>query len=231
MQAPTHRKFVTTTHQLLARCGKNLAAFTFISVGLTQCAGTEDGNTTQAQGAGLGALGGAMLGAGIGAIGGNSDSVRRGALIGATVGGVGGFAYGTHIANKKASYRSTEEWLDECISQAESKRRAAVAYNSRLSNQLARLQREVRLAKAAGDRNKLSSLKREISSERSAAQKETSNFSKEAQANRSAIQQAGGSGGSRLKSLRTSTSGIETQVATMNKTTQSLANLENQATF
>jgi uncharacterized protein YcfJ len=211
---------MTHSLELFARYGKHVAAFTAITVACTQCAATDDGRLAQGQGTAIGAAGGALLGAALGG--------REGALIGAAIGGASGFAYGTHIANKKAQYKSTEEWLDACIVQAESKRKAAVAYNNRLNNELARLQKEVRMAKAAGDKSKLASLNRQISSERSAAQKEAANYSKEAQMNRSAIQQAGGEGASRLKSLRTSTSGIETQVSTMNRNVERLAELESQ---
>ena len=207
---------------------KPLAVFTVITLTLPQCATTEDGRLTQAQGTGLGALGGALIGGAIGAATGNSDAALKGAAIGAGIGGVGGFAYGTHIANKKAQYKSTEEWLDACITQAESKRRDAIAYNNRLNNQLARLQREVRTAKAAGDKNKLSSLNREIRKEKADAQKQAAIFSKEAELQNGAIKQAGDSGGSRLSSLRTSTKGIESQVSTMNSNIQRFASLQSQ---
>lgn len=219
---------MTTPLNLCTRYGKQLALVTALSMSVTNCANTDDGRLAQGQGTALGAAGGALLGAGIGALTGNSDSVRKGALIGAGAGAIGGFAYGSHIANKKAQYKSTEAWLDACIVDAEKKRKAAVAYNQRLSNQLARLQKEVNLARAAGDKRKLASLKREIVSERTAAQKEATAFSKEAQLQRGAVKEAGGQGGSRLRSLRTSTSGIETQVSTMNKNVQRYAALESQ---
>jgi uncharacterized protein YcfJ len=203
------------------RYGKHVAIFTMITLGATQCAPTSDGQLTQAQGAGIGAAGGALVGQ---LIGGNTKST----LIGAGIGGLAGFAYGTHIANKKAQYKSTEEWLDACIAQAETQRKQAVAYNRKLNNRLASLQQEVRMAKAANDRSKLASLNRQIASERSAAQQQSAAYSKEAQMDRSAIKQAGGSGGSRLSSLRESTNGIETQVSVMNKNVERYAALESQ---
>lgn len=211
---------MNTSHNVFSRYGKHLSVFTLITLGATQCASTQDGQLAQAQGTGIGALGGGLIGAAIGG--------RQGALIGAGIGAAGGFAYGTHIANKKAQYKSTEEWLDACITQAESKRKEAVAYNSRLNNQLAHLQKEVRIAKAANDKAKLATLKREIVSERTAAQKQSAAFSKEAELQRGAIKQAGGEGASRLSSLRTSTTGIETQVSTMNKNVERYAALESQ---
>lgn len=210
------------THALnhVARFGKHCALFMAITIGATQCANTSDGRLAQGQGTAIGAGAGALLGAALGG--------RKGALIGAAIGGAGGFAYGTHIANKKAQYKSTEEWLDACIVQANTKRREAVAYNHQLNNKLASLENQVRMAKAAGDKSKLVSLKREIGTERVAAQKQASTFGKEAEMQQSAVKQAGGKGGSRLSSLRESANGIETQVSIMNKGVERYAALESQ---
>jgi hypothetical protein len=212
----------------MSKIGKQMALCILIMFGLSQCATTEDGRLTQAQGTGMGAVGGALLGAGLGALTGNSEAVKKGALIGGAIGAAGGFSYGTHVANKKAQYKSTEEWLDACITNAEKKRTAAVAYNSRLNNEYARLQSEVKKAQMAGDKRKLSSLKRQIASERKAAEKEAVAFNKEAELQRGAIKEAGGKGGSRLRSLRTSTSGIESQVNSINSNVQRVAALESQ---
>lgn len=199
---------------------KHLAIFALITFGTTQCASTPDGRKTQGQGAAIGAGAGALVG---GLLGG-----KEGALWGAGIGAAGGFAYGTHIANKKAQYKSTEAWLDACIVQAESKRKEAVAYNNKLDRRLGQLQREVRAAAAARDKAKLASLKREIATERKATQEQAAAFGKEAEMQRSAIKQAGGEGSSRLSSLRQSTSGIETQVSIMNKGVKRYAALESQ---
>jgi len=202
------------------RFSKHCALFLAITMGATQCANTSDGQLAQGQGTAIGAVGGALIG---GLIGG-----RKGALIGAGAGGLAGFAYGTHIANKKAQYKSTEEWLDACIAQASAKRKEAVAYNHQLNNKLANLEREVRMAKASNDKAKLVTLKREIGTEKAAAQKQASEFGKEAEMQQSAIKQAGGKGGSRLSSLRENTNAIESQVSIMNKGVQRYAALESQ---
>ena len=211
---------MTNLLNLTTRHVKNLAVFTLMTFGATQCASTSDGRKTQGEGTLIGAAGGGLIGAALGG--------KKGALWGAGIGAAGGYAYGTHIANKKAQYKSTEAWLDECIVQAESKRKEAVAYNNKLDNRLAELQREVRTAAAARDKAKLASLKREISTERAAAQQQANAFGKEAELQRSAINQAGSEGSSRLSSLRQSTSGIETQVSIMNKGVKRYAALESQ---
>jgi outer membrane lipoprotein SlyB len=211
---------MTTTSEIISRYGKYITCMTLISFGASSCASTQDGQLAQAQGTGLGALGGALIG---GAVGG-----RDGALIGAGVGAASGFAYGTHIANKKAAYKSTEDWLDACIKDAEQKRSQAAAYNRSLNNKLASLQNKVRVAKAAGNKSELSSLKREIMAERKMTEKEASRFSKESQIQRGVIKEAGGAAPSRLKSLRQSTNGIDTQVSIMNKNAERYAALESQ---
>ena len=54
------------------------------------CAETQEGRTTQAQGAGLGALMGAALGAGLGAAAGGGRGAAIGAATGAAIGGATG---------------------------------------------------------------------------------------------------------------------------------------------
>jgi hypothetical protein len=197
---------MTTTSEIISRYCKYITCMTLISFGASSCASTQDGQLAQAQGTGLG----------------------DGALIGAGVGAASGFAYGTHIANKKAAYKSTEDWLDACIKDAEQKRSQAAAYNRSLNNKLASLQNKVRVAKAAGNKSELSSLKREIMAEQKMTEKEASRFSKESQIQRGVIKEAGGAAPSRLKSLRQSTNGIDTQVSIMNKNAERYAALESQ---
>jgi len=194
------------------------------SLMLTSCADTQDGRLTQAQGAGIGAAGGAILGGLIGAASGNAG---RGALIGAALGGAGGFAYGTHVANQKAKYKSTEEWLDACISEAESHRRAAVAYNHKLDGRIATLQGELQKAKATGDKPALQRLKQEIHGERIEAEKQVKSVNEEVKAQNSAISQ-GGSSTSRIATLRAKTSSVSAEGDSTQKKAQRLASLENQ---
>lgn len=187
------------------------------------CATTQDGRTAQAQGAGIGAVGGAILGAVIG----NQTGLgsERGALIGAAAGGAAGFAYGTHVANQKAKYKSTEEWLDACIADAEKKHRSAVAYNKALDSKLARLQGEVKAAKAKGDQNKLKSLKQEILAEQSNAEKQVASTNKEIELQQAVVKEAGGT--SRASALRSKLNSLGSANASTKKSAQSLAQLSN----
>lgn len=193
-----------------------------VSLLFTSCAGTQDGRTTQAQGAGIGAL----VGAGLGAVIGNQlGSAEQGALIGAAIGGAGGFAYGSHVANQKAKYKSTEEWLDACIASAEKKRSDAVAYNNKLDQRIAQLKREVNTAKASNDKNKLKDLKRQIAAEQSAANKQVQTMNKEIELQNGAVKSAGSS--SRTSSLRSKISTLGSANASTQKKSQSLAALSN----
>ncbi|MCB1276520.1 YMGG-like glycine zipper-containing protein [Prosthecobacter sp.] len=118
-----------------------------------------DGTRTRTEGA----LGGAALGAGLGAlIGAASGNAGRGALIGLAAGSIAGLAYGNHVANKKAQYRSTEAWLDACIAQARRTNQNARSYNSTLSARISKLSSEIAAAKASGNRGALRQKKAEI---------------------------------------------------------------------
>ena len=59
------------------------------------------------------------------------------------------------LMNQKAKYKSTEQWLDACIADAEKKRQAAVAYNHAMDSRLAQLRVKVRDAKAGGNQDEL----------------------------------------------------------------------------
>ncbi|MGE4293848.1 MAG: hypothetical protein AB7E32_16765 [Desulfovibrio sp.] len=103
------------------------------------CAKTDRGQTQQ-EGATTGAAGGAILGAILGAIiGGDAESAAWGAAIGAAAGGVAGYAYGTHVADKKAEYAKQEDWLDACVASLEQTNAETKAYNAQLATEIKEL--------------------------------------------------------------------------------------------
>ncbi len=132
-----------------------LVALPSSSLLLSGCANTSDGRTTQAQGAGIGALGGAALGYLVGG--------QKGAAVGALVGGAAGFAYGSNVAKRKAKYAKTEQWLDQEIALAHQANASAYAYNRTLKGRIAALEQKIQMARAAKNRQMLASLKSEIS--------------------------------------------------------------------
>jgi hypothetical protein len=101
------------------------------------CATTDDRQRTQAEGFGIGAIAGAVLGAAVTrATGGDAEAARKAALIGGMVGGAGGALYGNHVANKKAQYASREDYLDACVAEASKARGDAETYNLALQQEV-----------------------------------------------------------------------------------------------
>ena len=212
------RKQIQSGHRVAVICGVAMTAF-----GVSSCAPTSDGQLAQAQGAGIGAVGGGVLGA---IIGNNSKiGTGGGALIGAAAGGLAGYAYGTHVANQKAKYKTTEQWLDACIADAEKKRQAAVAYNHSMDNRLAQLRSQVRVAKAGGNQDELKKLKQQILAEHSKAEQQVAAINKEIQVQQVAVKDGGNS--SRSNELRAKLSDLGSANESTKKNSQSLAQLGN----
>ena len=112
-------------------------------LGMSGCAqpGTQaaDGERTKAEGTGAGVLAGALIG---GLLGG-----RRGALLGAAIGGVAGYAFGSYVANEKAKYAKTEDWLQHEIGVASKANRDIRNYNAKLTREISETKRLVKLYK------------------------------------------------------------------------------------
>jgi uncharacterized protein HemX len=139
-----------------------------------------DGTRTRTEGALAGSIGGALLVAG--------------ALAGAAAGGIGGYAYGNHVANKKASYASREQWLKACISQAKAANQKARNYNSSLTAQVNRLRSEVNSAKASGDKGLLKQKQNEILRLQKDSTKELQKLDNEIKLQERVLGEAGSSG-------------------------------------
>ena len=189
------------------------------------CAQTQDGRLAQAQGTGIGAAGGALAGALIGSLSGNAG---RGALIGATIGGVGGYAYGTHVANRKAQYASTEAWLDACIAQARERNGEALAYNRQLEDRVASLESRVRAARLANNKSELRKLKGEIASVRKDASSKVTIYREEVKMQQTVIKEAGSGQASRVGQIRSTTSELSATTGQIEGKVNRLASLENQ---
>ena len=95
---------------------------------------TTDEQRTRTEGAAAGALIGGLLGYAV--------DRQRGAAVGALIGGGAGFAVGNEIAKRKQEYASTEDFLDGEIARVDEFNRTARAYNSRLRQDIARLDQE-----------------------------------------------------------------------------------------
>ncbi len=187
---------------------------------LTGCT-TDDQFNTRAQGAGAGALVGAGLGALIGSLSGDAG---QGALIGAAAGGAMGLAYGDHVARKKARYASTEDYLDACIASARSVNADAYAYNRSLSNRIAALEREIRIAVGSGNRARMRQMRSEIASLESEARAKVQVVNEEISIQRQVISSESSSANTsglrsevaRLESTRSATNGNIRRLAALN---------------
>ena len=94
-----------------------------------------DGNQTVAEGAGAGAVVGALLGGVVAVATGDAAWVAIGAGAGAVV----GLGAGVYVANKKESYATKEAWLEACIKEAQTSNEAITAYNTKLKDDLTEL--------------------------------------------------------------------------------------------
>ena len=128
---------------------KPLLIAALVGLLVSGCAGMNDQQTTVAQGAGVGALLGALAGQ---AIGGDTRST----LIGAAAGGLIGAAVGNSIAERKAQYANEEDFLNaeiarnqEFIREADAENRQLYADIARLDRESRRLAREYRAGKAS----------------------------------------------------------------------------------
>jgi len=136
---------------IIHHSSKQLLIASLVGSLLSGCAGMNDQQTTVAQGAGFGALLGAVAGQ---AIGGNTRST----LIGAAAGGLIGAAVGSSIAERKAQYASEEDFLvaeiernEAFIREADAENRQLYAEIDRLDHESRRLAREYRSGKASRD--------------------------------------------------------------------------------
>ncbi|MCG5502030.1 hypothetical protein [Ectothiorhodospira lacustris] len=104
------------------------------------CATMDDQQRTRGEGAAGGALIGGLLGYAI--------DRERGAAVGALLGGGIGFAVGNEIAKRKQAYASTEDFLDGEIARVAEFNTTTLAYNQRLSTEIAQLETESRNLRA-----------------------------------------------------------------------------------
>jgi len=193
------------------------------------CASTQDGRTTQAQGTGLGALAGGLLGAGIAAIGGgDSSDIARGAAIGAAAGGVAGFAWGTEIAKRKAKYASREAWMRAEIADAQATNQRIIAYNNELEARVARLESRAKIARANNDKAEIRSIKREIQSVSQEATNTRAGFDKKADYYSTVAKDKEAIGTGQASTLRELADSMQSNSHKVNATSRRLATLDNQ---
>ncbi|GAB6112101.1 glycine zipper domain-containing protein [Desulfomicrobium salsuginis] len=114
---------------------------------LPGCATMSDQTRTKAEGAGVGAVLGGLLGYAVGG--------EKGAAIGAAVGAGAGFLVGNEIAKRKQAYANTEDFLDAEIANTQEYNKTAVAYNAKLSKDVAQLEKESTALRAKYDKGQV----------------------------------------------------------------------------
>lgn len=110
----------------------------------TGCANMDDQGRTKAEGAGVGALIGGVLGYAIGG--------EKGALIGVAAGAGLGYAVGNEVAKRKQEYANTEDFLDAEIARTQEFNSTALAYNQKLGNEIVALEKESQKLRASFDK-------------------------------------------------------------------------------
>ncbi|NLC70778.1 MAG: glycine zipper 2TM domain-containing protein [Desulfuromonadaceae bacterium] len=113
---------------------KSMVAVLVIGAWLAGCANMSDQTRTKAEGTAVGAVVGGLVGLAIGE--------EKGAAIGALAGAGLGFLVGNEIAKRKKNYASTEEFLDAEIANVQEYNSTAVAYNKKVSREIAALEKE-----------------------------------------------------------------------------------------
>ncbi|MCB5285894.1 MAG: hypothetical protein LHW45_09960 [Candidatus Cloacimonetes bacterium] len=113
---------------------KMLFVMLIICTLLPGCTTMSDQNRTKAEGAGAGAVLGGLIGYAVGG--------GRGSAIGAAAGAGLGFFVGNEIAKRKQAYASSEEFLDAEIASTQEFNNTTMAYNEKLSRDIATLEEE-----------------------------------------------------------------------------------------
>ncbi len=126
---------------------KGLVIVVLVLALLPGCATMSDQNRTKAEGTGVGAVVGGLLGYAVGG--------GRGAAIGAALGAGAGFLVGNEIAKRKQAYANTEDFLDAEIANTKEYNKTAVAYNAKLSKDVASLDKESKALRAKYDKGQV----------------------------------------------------------------------------
>lgn len=195
----------------------------FLTMLFSSCATTKDGRLTQGQGAVGGAVAGALLGALVGAATGNYNQAAQFAAIGAGAGAIAGFAYGSHVAKKKAQYAKQEDFLDFAVAQAEKNNAEAVAANQKLAGEVQRLEQS---SKSVPDAKTKKTWMNESQIQLGAIDKQTKKIDAQIQDYNECLTGNGYGNKSQSSVLRSKIRGLETQKASMLKYKTRLASAQ-----
>ena len=190
-------------------------------------AGCTDSQTTKAQGAGLGAVIGAVGGAALGYAIDGGDGAAAGALIGAGAGAIGGFAYGSHVANKKARYASQEDYLDACIAAAGNMNQQVASYNQSLANDIAKLkQQNAALASSGAQKSQKLAYKKTVAAKHQEANKNLARVTDEIRIQSTVLQNESKASQAKISQLNSQIANLKQQKASLQTMSNQLASIE-----
>lgn len=109
---------------------------------LAGCAGLSDTQSTTAESTLIGTGAGAAVGAGVGALVGGGRGAAIGAGVGGVVGAGTGYAWGSHVASKRAAYSRQEDYVNALLASARETQEQTRQYNAALTADIQRLDRE-----------------------------------------------------------------------------------------
>jgi chromosome segregation ATPase len=122
---------------------RKVIGFILLATLLVGCSTTmTDAQRTKAQGTAVGTGLGAAVGAGLGALFGGGRGAAIGAAVGAGVGAGAGYAWGAHVASKKADFARQEDYLDAVIASARATNAQTSQYNAALAADIQRLDQQ-----------------------------------------------------------------------------------------
>lgn len=120
------------------------------------CANIQNDSTrTKTEAAMVGGGSGGVIGAIIGGAAGGRQGALIGAGIGLLAGGFIGFLVGSHIADQKEKYASEEAWLDACLTRAEQTNTVLKEYNTELTAEIAKADKETKNMQAAYEKHRV----------------------------------------------------------------------------
>jgi hypothetical protein len=109
---------------------------------LAGCAGLSDSQRTTTESTLIGTGAGAAVGAGVGALVGGGRGAAIGAGVGGVVGAGTGYAWGSHVASKRAEFARQEDYVNAMLASARETQEQTRQYNATLTGDIQRLDRE-----------------------------------------------------------------------------------------
>jgi uncharacterized protein YcfJ len=190
---------------------------------LSSCASMGDSTRTKAEGTGMGALAGGILGYIV------TGGDKKGAAIGAALGAGAGLFVGNEVAKRKQQYATTEDAIAGETQRTEQLTQTVRNENSQLkqdidiySKQISSLQSKIRSGKE--NQSSLSAQKEKVQARYDSAQKSLSTVEKELEVSQQLHQdyQAKGGNSSDLNTWQKKISTLEKEKATLEKNIKTL---------